>query len=151
MSALPNCYTSNPPSSFERLSTALNPAWLQEERRAMAHTATTQNDPPSILWEAQQNILTICTILRTNVTKRIGSKVFFNKDENNLRCWNCNENGHYSSQCTKSEQKITTNVYQSIRINPKKADRILFQLWQELDNFKTHDSSSIDSSSEEES
>lgn len=139
-SALTNCYSSTPPWDFDRFCSALNAAWLQEQRRvhAQGETPTEINKSASIFWETQRSY--------GKMFNRY-SKRGMQRNMSNVRCWNCNERGHISSKCPKKKE-MTKNVNNAIRRNPKNAAKILFELCRDYDNEESKSDSSSESENE---
>lgn len=136
-----NCYSQTPPWNFNTLWNSLDSAWLQEQRdKDDGNTLSfneSHDDAQSILWESQ----------RMYGKSRHGhrKKDPFKKNyKSKTRCWNCNMEGHFSYNCPNTSRNMTKNVHNAIMKNPKKANKILFEICQQFDTRK--DSSESESS-----
>ena len=125
---LNTCYADDNDLTFNKLCNALDSAWLQEQnkkKQVQQFNTNANNSETNIFWESQR---------------------FYGRPPKNRkyrhrrapRCYNCNEKGHYSSQCPKKEGHMTRNVHEAIKRNPKKAKKILFELCQQYDTYHNH-------------
>lgn len=145
--ALTNCYAQAEPWSFTQLSQALDSAWLQEQQKnkqTKIIEPTQHNDTTEILWETQRYYGNPRG-KRSQISRTFRST---HRKKGVPRCWNCNEQGHMSYRCPQKSRNMTSNVNSAIRRNPKKANRILFELCQQYDAEQSE--SSDNSSSDEE-
>ena len=139
-SALTNCFSCDPPWNFDKFCSALNAAWLQEHRHVNAQPEQTKN-PFTMLFETQRSY---GQPHRNGRNKK--KRNYF--DMSNVRCWNCNERGHYHTNCPK-KRNMTKNVNRAILKNPQKSQRILFEICQAIDKTQIESSSSSSESSSE--
>lgn len=122
--ALTQCYAQDPPWNFYQLFTALDTAWLQEQRRTSTISASA-SDPSTVFWDSQQ------TYGRPR-NNRPKPKLPYNKRNHKVRCYNCNEIGHYAWQCSKP-RNMTNNVRSITNKHPKRSNRILYEICQQFD------------------
>lgn len=126
-SALTQCYAHEPPWDFQKQCTALDTLWLQEQRDAKKTQPT--SNTMDVLFGSQP----------TYSNPRHGQGRFhkhYNKhfNENLLRCYKCNEPGHFSMSCPKPfTMKKTGNSF--MRNHPHRANHILFEVCQQYENY----------------
>lgn len=130
---LSNCYTLR--WSFNDFYIGLTSAWYQEQRRkkALSNSNSNTDTDSSIFWESQK----MYGKPRTNGLKKFHSKTKSYKDYD---CWNCGEKGHTHSHCPHKQKNMTRNVHNALKNNPRKANRILFEICQCYDNDDSSDS-----------
>lgn len=122
--ALKNCYAQKEPWKFSQICSALYWAWLQEQRRSgkTVNVAPKLDNVVSIMWESQHKYGITLKCQYRNPKKY--QKHFFGPK---IRCWNCKEHGHTSNNCLKKEHNLK-KVHNAISKNPKKANKIIFEL-----------------------
>lgn len=79
-----------------------------------------------------------------NISKNLTSKPY-KKNIRDIRCWNCNEKGHYFTNCPKNDRAMMKTVHRALQRNPNTSEKILFELC--YDFYNTERSSSSSSSS----
>ena len=130
-----NCYSLE--MTFKEFFEALNRAWyhivLEEKDIGSSSNATNLNSENSILWESQK----MYGMPRGKFNKNNGRNRF-----QHVKCWNCKQKGHTHRFCPQTERNMTKNVHTALKRNPKKANKILFEICQQMDMSNDKDSDS---------
>lgn len=115
-SALKNGYTSTLPRDFDRLCSAISAVWLEEQRRAYAQSLTPQDKSQSIFLKSQSSYGNLKSFREKSFENN------FNGENSKIRCYNCGERGHISTDCPKPQNmtKICTMHYVKIQRRRRK-------------------------------
>lgn len=128
---LTQCYSHDPPWNFHQLFIALDTSWLQEQRLTSVPLASS-SDSSTVLWESQGTY----GAPRTKFKPGNKRNNYQGKDKSRLRCFNCNELGHFSMECNKPKNFVR-NINALARKDPTKANQILYELCDQLDSYDT--------------
>lgn len=132
-STISNCYAQKEPWKFHQLCSALDAAWLQEQRKKGKHEEINKNtnDIIPINWQAGQGQYGIPRNKKFDVkTSKYRNHYFGPK----IRCWNCKQYGHTHHNCPVKTKNVTKNIHNAITKNPNSAPTILYELCQYFDN-----------------
>lgn len=131
------------PWTSNKLYTAIDTSWLRVKRTPKK--SCTMEDLIDMLFGSQS----MCE--NPNKNRRRSDK-YQNRPflKSKLRCWNCNQAGHFSTSCTKP--RIMAKIVHAIMCNsPVRSKRTLFELCHQFDNIDRYsDNSSTESDSESE-
>lgn len=73
----------------------------------------------------------------------------YKKNVRDVQCCNCNEKGHYSTNCPKSERTMMKTVHQVLKRNAHTSEKVLFELCYAFDGAQSSSSTSSSSSESE--
>ncbi len=146
---LENCYSNQ--WTFNHLYTSLSGAWYQKTRRENPRPTTSLSSgssDPTILYEGQRMY---GNPRAKNRRYSNANRKFQKFDKSKIRCWNCNELGHFHTECPAPDRQMTRNVRRALKDNPRNANKILYEICQFHDNAQSeNEDDPFEDSSEEE-